>query len=183
MPGFGTRSPAGDIDEMLTSQELRDAFVLTASLRPALEQELDFELECCKEVLVFLQSLWADSKRHAVVLAIIISTLVSWRACGRAMDFEDFPYKDNLRFNPNAGPCPMLQKIQKEKMSKKMIQMKVLECRSSLTWLEPIVRGMRDTGRVSVCFDGAYTLIADSLNHLTCYLLSVELEDGKLYLP
>ena len=99
--------------------------------------------------------------------------------CG-GMPFEDMKYMENLLYDKNAGPLPMLQKIHLESLPEGVISQKVAECRSALAYLEGLVVAPGHGSRIFAAFCASYQVIADCLCFLTCYLNSKDMEDGKI---
>lgn len=167
-------------DGVLTANELRFAFESLQELKPNLPEEVDFALESVKEVLLFLQVLWQHGKKEAHGIALAITAIVCFRCyCGGA-DFQDVRYTDNLVFDKDGGPCPMLQRIHQQGFPKDMIARKVEESKAALNYMESIVSRWDEKHRIACAFSAAYQVIADSLNHLTCYLAAKDLGNGKL---
>ena len=52
-------------NNILTAAELRSAWLFTSKIKPRLEEDCEFDLENCKEVMLFLQFLWKDYKPTA----------------------------------------------------------------------------------------------------------------------
>ena len=162
---------------MLTAEELSNAFQSLQELKPKLSEEVDFQLESIKEVLLFVQFMWKNMKYEAHGIALAITAIVCF--CGGG-DFQDVRYVDNLLFDKDGGPCPMLQRIHQQGFPKEMLVRKIEESRASLLYLEDIVSRWADGTRLAIAFTAAYQVIADSLNHLTCYLSAEDIGDGTL---
>eukprot|EP00435_Cladocopium_sp_Y103_P053537 s1382_g17.t1 len=167
-------------DAVLTTDELSNAFQSLQGLKPKLSEEADFDLENVKEVLLFLQFMWKNAKNEAHGIALAVTAIVCFRCYCGGRDFQDVRYVDNLVFDKDGGPCPMLQKIHQQGFPTAMIQRKMDECRAALSYMEDIVTHWDDGTRIACAFSAAYQVIADSLSHLTCYLSAKDIGHGKL---
>ena len=165
---------------MLTAEELSNAFQSLQELKPKVSEEVDFQLESIKEVLLFVQFMWKNMKYEAHGIALAITAIVCFRCFCGGGDFQDVRYVDNLLFDKDGGPCPMLQRIHQQGFPKEMLVRKIEESRASLLYLEDIVSRWADGTRLAIAFTAAYQVIADSLNHLTCYLSAEDIGDGTL---
>ena len=167
--------------ELLSEAELQTAWNQLSVLRPQLDEECEFQLESCKEVLRFVQFMWKDYKQTAHGVAIAITACVAFRSFASGGSFADTRYVDNLVYDSNAGPLPMLHKIDAQGFPAAMIERKIEESRAALKYLETIITH-EGQGRIFVGFHAAYQVIADSLCHLQSYWSTVDLGDGKLQL-
>ena len=167
---------------VLSAAELTDAFDYVSQLKPALKEDCEFSFENVKECLLFLQFLWTDAKHQAHGLAMVITTIVAFRCYFIGIDFQDMAFTDYLKYDKTGGPEPMLFKIQRQGMSRDMVARKIQECKSALSYMEDFVKSPGQ-GRIFVAFSACYQVVADSLNHLHCFLESQQSQGGMLLLP
>ena len=135
-----------------------------------IEQCADFQLECLRECLLFVQPLWCDCKRHAVSLAILISALLSWRlhlcGCGslEAPRCEDF-----LKYDSGSFIACAFTKLQKFEGSRDMFVRKMDEIKSSLKFLE-LMMACNIPGKLGSSIVGCHAILSDSLNHIDAFV-------------
>eukprot|EP00435_Cladocopium_sp_Y103_P044878 s395_g12.t1 len=115
-------------------------------------------------------------------LAMVITTIVAFRCYFHGIDFQDMAFTEYLKYDKNGGPEPMLFKIQREGMPRAMIVRKIEECKAALSYMEDFVKSP-GKGRILVAFSACYQVVADSVNHLHCFLQCEESEPGRLLLP
>ena len=143
-----------------------------------IEQRADFQLECLRECLLFVQPLWCDCKRHAVSLAILISTLLSWRlhlsGCGslEAPRSEDF-----LNYDSGSVIACAFTKLQKFEGTRDMFVRKMDEIKSSLNFLELMI-ACNITGKLGSSMVGCHAILADSLNHIDAFVRQLPYSSG-----
>lgn len=121
-------------------------------------------------------------KYEARGIAMAIAAMVCFHHYCHGGDFEDVRYVDYLVFDKDGGPCPMLQKIHQKGFPKSMVLRKIEESKAALKYMEDIVSHWDDGSRVACAFHAAYQIVADSFNHLTCYVSARDMGDGKLRL-
>ena len=177
---ISTVPPAFSMSDFLSALELQHAFERVQAVKPDLASEVEFEMENVREVLRFYQFMVKDTKSQAHGVALSITAFTAFRMHCGGTPFEDMRYVENLLYDKNAGPLPMLQKIHLESLPEGMISQKVAESRSALAYLEGLVVSPGHGCRIFASFSASYQVIADCLCFLTCYLNSKDMGDGKL---
>ena len=174
-----TRASSKDV---LTADELSNAFQTLQGLKPTLCEDADFDVENIKEVLLFVQFMWKNMKYEARGIAMAIAALVCFRHVCHGGEFEDVRYVDYLVFEQGGGPSPMLMKLHQKGFPKSMVLRKLEESKAALKYLQDVVSHWDDGSRVCCAFHAAYQVVADSFNYLTCYVSARDMGDGKLHL-
>lgn len=132
----------------------------------------DFELECLRECLLFVQPLWCDCKPHSVCMAMLISALLFWRlraTCCEPVDVprcEDFLWYDKRSFIDSA-----FTKLHKFRPTRAMLERKMDEINASLKLLE-LMKTCNISGKLGSSIVGCHALLSDSLNHIDAYVRS-----------
>ncbi|CAK9090951.1 unnamed protein product [Durusdinium trenchii] len=150
----------------LSVAELSDALNKLVAALPNLDEHADFELECCRESLMWVTFMWKDSLMHSRSLGITIAALTAFRSHLTGNALEEMPV--SVQFDPDAVPTPALCKIKGLQVPIQQVIYKISDIQSSVAWLNIVVSaGMG--GRLEAAFSGAYCILADSLNHLEVY--------------
>lgn len=157
----------------LDVQELRSGLVqLKHSLSNhglVIEDCRDFDMECLRECLLFVQPLWCDCKRHAVCLAVLIGALTCWRLHLSGAELQSPRWQDLLKYDTNFEIECALSKLRNFQGNDDMFAFKAMEITASMKFLE-LMMTCKFPEKLGVSVVGCHAILADSLKHIHAFL-------------
>lgn len=177
-------------DDTLSRAELNDHLSCVLAKNPLMEHQADFELECCRECLLWIRFLFENSKDYARALAMTVGALTMYRAyLSGGCPLEDIKFVDYQIYKEAPYPIAMVMKIQKfvdlngrfvdESMQAQIIN-KYAEIQSSIAWLKNLVTHEAELeGRLRRAFYVAHVALVDALTTLDCYMRA-KIVDGRV---
>ena len=161
-------APKSWAEQKISEIVFADFFHSLKMAKPDVWKEADFQLECCREVMLWSRELWTTNKVASQALAKAVAMLTLARFCllGQASQ-QAVAWKEYHLYTEEEEIMSMQEKL-RSRGSISAIERKAEEMRASMLWLADLTT-MNSTSKA--VWQGAYAILEDTLVQLDHFVL------------